>query len=119
MHPHSGTATLVEHGVEVSRFSEMETFRATSDVVACTLTPDDLKETEQAWRKLFERSLVSREEVSGGLRLEFHPGSADALRSLVDIERDCCSWITFELEGPALTMTSPGAGEAAIREMWA
>ena len=97
----------------------METYRATSDVVACTLGPDDLKETEQAWRKLFQLSLVSREEVRGGLRLEVHPGSADALRSLIDIERDCCRWITFELDGPVVTMTSPGAGEAAIREMWA
>src|SRR5690348_15144254 len=76
----------------------MEIYRARSEVIACTLSPDDLKETEKAWRKLFELSLVSREEVPGGLRLEVHPGSAGALRSLVDIERDCCSWITFELE---------------------
>ena len=97
----------------------METYRATSDVVACTLSPDDLKETEKAWHKLFRLSLVSRQEVAGGLRLEVHPGSADALRSLIDIERDCCHWITFELDGPVVTMTSPGDGEAAIREMWA
>jgi len=97
----------------------MKIYRARSDVIACTLSPDDLKETEKAWRKLMELSLVSRDDVPGGLRLEVHPGSAQALRSLVDIERDCCSWITFELDGPALTMTSPGAGEAAIRETWA
>ena len=96
----------------------MEIYRARSDVIACTLSPDDLKETEKAWRKLMELSLVLRAEVPGGLRIEVHPGSAEALRSLVDIERDCCSWITFELSGPALTMTSPGPGEAAIREMW-
>jgi hypothetical protein len=97
----------------------METYRATSNVVACTLSPDELKETEKAWRKLFELSLVSREEVPGGLRLAVHLGSAIALRALVDIERDCCRWITFDLEGPVVTMTSPGPGEAAIREMWA
>jgi len=97
----------------------MEIYRATSDVVACTLSPDDLKETEKAWRKLFQLSLVSRQEVPGGLRLEFHPGSAGALHSLIDIERDCCRWITFDLDGPVVTMTSPGDGEAAIREMWA
>lgn len=96
----------------------VETYRASSDVIACTLTPEDLKETEQAWRKLLGLSLVSRREVTGGLRLEVHPGSADALRSLIDIERDCCRWITFELDGPVVTMTSPGDGEAAIREMW-
>ena len=96
----------------------METYRATSEVIACTLTPDDLEETEQAWRKLFNLSLISREEVPGGLRLEVHPGSAEALRSLIDIERECCQWITFELDGPVVTMTSPGDGEATIREMW-
>ena len=96
----------------------METHRARTDVIACTLSPDDLKETEKAWRKLFELSLVAREEVPGGLRLEVHPGSAEALRSLIDVERECCSWITFELDGPVVTMTSAGAGEAAIREIW-
>ena len=96
----------------------METYRATSEVIACTLTPDDLEETEQAWRKLFNLSLISRAEVPGGLRLEVHPGSAEALRSLIDIERECCQWITFELDGPVVTMTSPGDGEASIREMW-
>ena len=96
----------------------METYRARSDVIACTLTPDDLKETQGAWQKLFRLSLVSLAEVPGGLRLEVHSGSAAALRSLIDIERECCRWITFELDGPVVTMTSPGEGEAAIREMW-
>ena len=96
----------------------METFRATSDIVACSLTRSELEETGAAWQKLFRLSLASRDEVPGGLRLAFHPGSAEALRHLVDIERDCCQWITFELDGPVVTMTSPGAGEAAIREMW-
>jgi len=50
--------------------------------------------------------------------LVVNPGSADALRQLIDVERECCSWITFELDGAAVDMTSPGAGEAAIREMW-
>jgi len=96
----------------------MESFRARTDVIACTLTPDDLKEVGEAWQKLLRASLVSRDEVPGGLRLEVHPGSAGALRSLIDIERECCQWITFELDGPVVTMTSAGDGESAIREMW-
>jgi hypothetical protein len=96
----------------------MEAYRARTDVIACTLTPDDLKEVGQAWRKLFRDSLVLRQEVPGGLRLEFHPGSAEALRTLIDIERECCQWIAFELDGPVVTMTAAGAGEGAIREMW-
>ena len=86
--------------------------------IACTLTPDDLKDQTEAWRRMFRESLIERTEVPGGLRLEFHAGSADALRSLIDIERECCRWITFQLDGPVVTMTSPGEGEAAIREMW-
>jgi len=96
----------------------MESYRARTDVIACTLTPDDLQEVGDAWQKLFRLSLVSREEVPGGLRLEVHPGSAGALRSLIDIERECCQWITFELDGPVVTMTAAGDGESAIREMW-
>ena len=96
----------------------METFSARTDVIACTLTPDDLREVGDAWQKLFRLSLVSREEVPGGLRLEVHPGSAGALRSLIDIERECCQWIDFQLDGPVVTMTSPSTGEATIREMW-
>ena len=96
----------------------METYRARTDVIACTLTPEDLKDVGQAWQKLFSESLIAREEVPGGLRLQVHPGSAVALRSLIDIERECCQWISFELDGPVVTMTSPGPGEAAIREMW-
>jgi len=96
----------------------MNTYRATSDVVACTLSRSELEETGAAWQKLFRLSLVSRDEVPDGLRLVFHPGSADALRHLIDVERECCRWITFELDGAAVTMTSPGAGAAAIREMW-
>lgn len=96
----------------------METYRARTDVIACTLTPEDLKNVGQAWQKLFRESLIGRQAVPGGLRLEVHPGSAGALRSLIDIERECCQWVTFELDGPVVTMTSPGPGEAAIREMW-
>lgn len=96
----------------------METFRATSDIVACSLSRTELEDTAAAWQKLFRLSLLSRYEVPGGLRLAFHPGSAAALRSLIDIERECCRWITFELDGATATMTSPGAGASAIREMW-
>jgi hypothetical protein len=97
----------------------MDVFRASSDTIACTLTPDDLQETQVAWHKLLSRSLVSRQEIPGGVRLVIHPGSSEALRQLIDVERECCGWITFQLHGPAVEMTAPGPGESAIREMWA
>lgn len=96
----------------------MEIFHATSDTIACTLTWDDLRETESAWEKLLRLSLVSREEIPGGLRLVVHPGSEIALRQLIDIERECCRWITFQLDGSSVTMTAAGGGESTIREIW-
>jgi hypothetical protein len=91
---------------------------ATSDAIACTLTPQDLEDVGNAWQKLLRTSLVSREEVPGGLRLRFSPGGQEALGQLIDIERECCRWITFQLDGDGVAMTAPGHGEQAIRDMW-
>ncbi len=96
----------------------MATIRATSDTIACTLSADDLKDVGAAWQKLFRTSLISRDLVPGGLRLTVHPGADLALRQLIDIEAECCRWITFELNGPSVTMTAEGDGEQAIRGMW-
>ena len=96
----------------------MSRIRATSETIACTLSADDLKDVQAAWQKLFRTSLISRDLVPGGLRLTVHPGAETALRQLIDIEVDCCRWITFELTGPSVTMTAEGDGEQVIRTMW-
>ncbi len=96
----------------------MDRFEARSETIVCTLTADDLEDTRRGWQKLFRTSLLSRDLVAGGLRLTFGPGGEVALRQLVDIESECCQWITFEVSGPSVTMTAPGDGEAAIRSMW-
>ena len=96
----------------------MSTIRATSQTIACTLSADDLKDVGAAWQKLFRTSLISRDLVPGGLRLTVHPGAERALTELIDIEAECCRWITFELDGPSVTMTAEGDGEQVIRGMW-
>jgi hypothetical protein len=96
----------------------VETFRATSGTIACTLSPEELSDTGSAWQKLFRTALVERAEIPGGLRLVVNEAGAQALRQLIGIERDCCRWITFELDGPRVSMTAEGAGAAAIRSMW-
>jgi hypothetical protein len=96
----------------------MSSIRATSETIACTLSADDLKDVQAAWQKLFLTSLISRDLVPGGLRLTVHPGAEPALRQLIDIEVDCCRWITFELDGPSVTLTAEGEGEQVIRTMW-
>ena len=97
----------------------MPTYRATSETIMCTLSKDELSDTQAAWQKLYRTALVVREEIPGGLRLEVREDSAEALSQLIDIERDCCRWITFGLDGPQVSITADGAGESAIREMWA
>jgi hypothetical protein len=96
----------------------VETYHATSKTIVCTLSKDELSDTRSAWQKLFRTALLVREEIPGGLRLVVNEGSAEALRQLIDIERDCCRWITFELDGPTVSMTADGVGVWALRAMW-
>ena len=96
----------------------METYRATSGTIVCTLSQDELRDTRAAWQKLFRTALLVREEIPGGIRLIVNDGSTEALAQLIEIERDCCRWITFDLEGSMVSLTAEGAGADAIREMW-
>jgi hypothetical protein len=61
---------------------------------------------------------MTREAIPGGIRLVVNDRSAEALRRLIEIERDCCRWISFELDGPVVSMTADGDGASAIRSMW-
>jgi hypothetical protein len=96
----------------------VETYRATSKTIVCTLSKDELTDSRAAWQKLFRTALLVREEIPGGLRLVVNVDSVEALRQLIDIERDCCRWITFELDGPTVSMTADGVGVWALRTMW-
>jgi hypothetical protein len=41
--------------------------------------------------------LVERVPVLEGIRLRATPGAAEALMELIDLERECCGWIHFEV----------------------
>jgi hypothetical protein len=92
---------------------------ADSPLIACTLSASDLKDREGAWRKLMGSGLVQREVVPGGLRLTAAPGAAVALIELIDLERECCAWINFDVaEGSVVTLTAQGDGEAVLAGMF-
>ena len=82
--------------------------------IACSLTATELGERERAWRTLLQTSLIRHDWVAGGLRLALKPGVTHELRRLVALERECCPWIRFELDGATVTMTSQGDGEQAL-----
>jgi hypothetical protein len=58
--------------------------------------------------------------VPGGIRLRAAPGAAAALIELIDLERECCAWINFEVsdDGSVVTLTADGDGEAALAGMF-
>jgi hypothetical protein len=88
--------------------------------IACTLTTSDLQDRQGAWSKLMGSGLVVRDLVPGGIRLCAAPGAAVALLELIDLERECCAWIHFEVSGGSVvTLTAEGAGEALLAGMFA
>ena len=87
--------------------------------IACSLTAVELSDRQAAWHTLLDRSLVARDRIAGGLRLTLHPGSAPALRELVELERECCPWIQFEVQGATVTMTAVGVGERVLDAIFA
>jgi hypothetical protein len=86
--------------------------------IACSLTAANLAERQRLWRELLDTSLLARESVPGGLRLTVRPGAGSQLHALIDLERDCCPWITFAMSGESVTMTAVGDGEEALRYMF-
>ena len=92
--------------------------------IACTLSRAGLATQARRWRRLAGRALVERAETADGLRLRFRddPGVADALRRLVAVETDCCSWADWTVHNDAgqlvLTVRSAGDGVAALHAMF-
>ena len=86
--------------------------------ILCTLTATGLEDRGAAWRKLLDSGLVDRTEVAGGVRLSARPGAAAALLELVDLERECCAWIDYQVDGAVVTLTAPGEGAAVLAGMF-
>ncbi len=87
--------------------------------IACTLTAEELKDRGAAWNKLMSSGLVERDRVPGGIRLRAEPGASAALMELVDLERECCAWIQFDVQGNSVTVTADTAGETVLSTMFA
>jgi hypothetical protein len=83
------------------------------------LTASDLQDRQGAWNKLMGSGLVAREVVPGGIRLIPAPGAAAALIELIDLERECCAWIQFEVgDGSIVTLSAEGEGGAVLAGMF-
>jgi hypothetical protein len=86
--------------------------------IVCTLTRADLRDRGAAWRKLFASGLLIRDRVPGGIRLTAQSGALEALHELIDLERECCAWIDYDVDASGATLTAAGDGEAVLAGMF-
>jgi len=92
--------------------------------IACTLNESELRERRQAITGAFRGMKVTISELSDGYAFIF-PASSEALKriaELVDLERQCCSFLTFKIVVEAanadlrLEVTGPGEAKKVISE---
>ena len=88
-----------------------------STVIYCTLTLEEQRIRRSQVRATIIPQVLAVISLTNGLRLEF--GSSEGLRDLVEefveLEQDCCSFLTFNLSQPAeeLSLLIQGPPEAA------
>ena len=86
--------------------------------IVCTLDDSDRADRGRAWAKVLGSGLVRRDRIPGGIRLSAEPEAAAALIELVELERECCSWIDYEVTGSVATLTAGGGGEEVLAGMF-
>lgn len=93
--------------------------------IACTLTPADLQDRQQAWFNVGNHITTSR-TIPGGLAVDFAAanGVRESLTELVKLEAECCAWMSFAItESPGtikLAICGLGPdGERGVRESFA
>lgn len=86
--------------------------------VVCTLTAAELSDRGAAWQRLFASGLLHRESTVGEIVLRAEPGAWDALSRLIALERECCAWIDYEIDGLTVRMSAAGAGAEVLAEMF-
>jgi hypothetical protein len=86
--------------------------------LACTLELQEIAPRLERLRRLAATSLQSHELVGNVLHLAYRPNAWSEVKAVVELERDCCRFLDFQVnEGPStvnVTITAPeGLGSAA------
>ena len=80
--------------------TETDVHHPATQPIACTLTPANQKTRLEEWRELRHDALLS-ESRDDLVWTTLWRGDADVrarLEALIEGERDCCSFLTFEVE---------------------
>jgi hypothetical protein len=87
------------------------------DGFACDLDASDLRKRGADWATLATH-VRSKQRLLNGVRIVFDPKAAEALRSLIDAERVCCSWGTWTCEttdeGEVMKVSGPAGPISAL-----
>ena len=68
-----------------------------SEPIACTLTGKDLQDRITWIGQLARDALLSHERTDLTLRLKYAPEAVDRIRIMVQVEQECCAFLTFSL----------------------
>jgi MerR family transcriptional regulator, copper efflux regulator len=96
----------------------------TEGPIACTLTGGEQLDRRERWHRLRDAGDSVRIETPTGLRIEFEHSSAleRELRELVELERDCCAFATWEVRDTgtsvALEIAAAGHGVEVLHGMF-
>jgi hypothetical protein len=93
-----------------------DTDTASKAPIACTLTVGDYTERLAQIAKLARDALRSHERDGLVLRLRYDATAADRVEKMVRRERDCCAFLTFDLdqEGEEIAVTISAPEEARV-----
>jgi hypothetical protein len=97
--------------------------------IACSLDAGGLERQEQRWEALARRAGIDRAATDDGVALTFRADDdvEHALRELVAVENQCCSWARWELNAvvdgdgdTALVMRARASGDgvATLQSMF-
>ena len=91
--------------------------------IACTLAPGDLKARLGELAELSRSTLADSRREDLTLHLRYFPEAEERVRQMVEKERRCCAFLTFEFEPQAhfvaLNITAPEASREAIQDIYA
>lgn len=85
-------------------------------VIACTLSSEELAVRGARWRRLGENAAVEATVIADGLRLAFVGDVGPEVRELAALERECCafaSW-TVHTHGERVVLDITADGDEAV-----
>ena len=93
--------------------------------IICTLTADELRERRRAVLDSIRSRALDITEIADGFSLSFNPGPdlLSQLSNLVDLERQCCQFLTFRIvvepqQPIRLEVSGPPEAKAVTADFW-